>query len=113
MFLFIAKNCIVFFFLCFSFIFDSKKRPEKNMGYEKISELDSIKPANEEKQTITDEVPAHLEPYLQTKPTFGLTDDQIIERRNQFGPNELTEKKRNKLLHFLSFCKHTKTCFIK
>ncbi|KAG0854267.1 hypothetical protein G6F17_006498 [Rhizopus arrhizus] len=73
------------------------------MGYEKISELDSIKPVNEEKQTITDEVPAHLEPYLQTKPTFGLTDDQIIERRNQFGPNELTEKKRNKLLHFLSF----------
>lgn len=82
------------------------------MGYEKISELDSIKPVNEEKQTITDEVPAHLEPYLQTKPTFGLTDDQIIERRNQFGPNELTEKKRNKLLHFLSFCKHTKACFI-
>lgn len=100
------------FFFAFLSSLTLRKDQKKNMGYEKISELDSIKPVNEEKQTITDEVPAHLEPYLQTKPTFGLTDDQIIERRNQFGPNELTEKKRNKLLHFLSFCKHTKACFI-
>lgn len=51
-----------------------------------------------------DSVPAHLEPYLQTKPTFGLDDRQVAERRHQFGKNELSEKKRNKLFHFLSFC---------
>lgn len=56
-------------------------------------------------QNIIDDVPAHLEPYLQTKPTSGLTDDQVYERMNRFGRNELVEKKRNKLLHFLSFCK--------
>lgn len=94
------------------------------MGYHKVSEPEDItnqythsgeeavpltsstKLTTEKQQTITDEVPPHLEPYLQTQPTFGLTDDQVIERRNRFGRNELTEKKRNKLLHFLSFCKH-------
>ncbi|ORE11319.1 plasma-membrane proton-efflux P-type ATPase [Rhizopus microsporus var. microsporus] len=91
------------------------------MGYHKVSEPEDItnqythsgeeavpltsstKLTTEKQQTITDEVPPHLEPYLQTQPTFGLTDDQVIERRNRFGRNELTEKKRNKLLHFLSF----------
>lgn len=66
---------------------------------------DSIKPTKEKEESITDDIPEHLEAYLQTKPTFGLTDDQVLERRDRFGPNELTEKKRNKLLHFLSFCK--------
>ncbi|RCI07099.1 hypothetical protein CU098_010221 [Rhizopus stolonifer] len=64
---------------------------------------DSIKPTKEKEESITDDIPEHLEAYLQTKPTFGLTDDQVLERRDRFGPNELTEKKRNKLLHFLSF----------
>ncbi|KAI8640715.1 plasma-membrane proton-efflux P-type ATPase [Parasitella parasitica] len=54
-------------------------------------------------QSIIDDVPAHLEPYLQTQATFGLTDDQVHERMQRFGRNELAEKKRNKLLHFLSF----------
>jgi H+-transporting ATPase len=62
-------------------------------------------PTNEkQQQSIIDDVPAHLEPYLQTKPTFGLTDEQAQERMQRFGRNELQEKKRNKLLHFLSFC---------
>lgn len=56
-------------------------------------------------QDVIDDVPAHLEPYLQTKASFGLTDDEVAERLSRFGRNELTEKKRNKILHFLSFCK--------
>lgn len=55
-------------------------------------------------QNIMDDVPADLEPYLQTKPTQGLTDTEVQERMQRFGRNELIEKKRNKLLHFLSFC---------
>lgn len=60
-------------------------------------------------QHVIDDVPAHLEPYLQTKASFGLTDDEVVERMSRFGRNELTEKKRNKILHFLSFCK---ACFM-
>lgn len=62
---------------------------------------------NSEKQQggLSDDVPEHLEPYLQTKPTFGLNDQQVGERMIRFGRNELQEKKRNKILHFLSFCK--------
>ncbi|KAG1133781.1 hypothetical protein G6F61_000451 [Rhizopus arrhizus] len=90
------------------------------MGYRKVSEPEDIglyrtyreeavpltnstPSAAEKEHTLTDKVPVHLEPYLQTKPTFGLTDEQVLERRSRFGRNELTEKKRNKLLHFLSF----------
>ncbi|KAI8979836.1 plasma-membrane proton-efflux P-type ATPase [Mycotypha africana] len=54
-------------------------------------------------QHITDKLPAHLEPYLQTKPTYGLTESEVSERAQKFGRNELVEKQRNKLLHFLSF----------
>ncbi|KAI8141888.1 plasma-membrane proton-efflux P-type ATPase [Fennellomyces sp. T-0311] len=50
-----------------------------------------------------DEIPAHLEPYLQTPPTQGLSEDQVADRQARFGRNEFKEKKRNKLLHFLSF----------
>lgn len=72
------------------------------------------KSSNEKpQQNIIDDVPAHLEPYLQTQPTFGLTDDQVHERMQRFGRNELAEKKRNKLLHFLSFCKlSVMDCFV-
>ncbi|KAG0163094.1 hypothetical protein DFQ28_000344 [Apophysomyces sp. BC1034] len=59
--------------------------------------------AGHEKAQWVDEVPIHLESYLQTPPTQGLTPDQVAERLSRFGRNELAEKKRNKLLHFLSF----------
>lgn len=48
-------------------------------------------------------MPPHLEPHLQTPPTQGLSQDQVLDRQARFGRNELVEKKRNKLLHFLSF----------
>lgn len=71
----------------------------------------SKSPNEKPQQNIIDDVPAHLEPYLQTQPTFGLTDEQVHERMQRFGRNELAEKKRNKLLHFLSFCKLPTTQF--
>ena len=72
---------------------------------EEVVPLTNTKSTNEKpQQNIIDDVPAHLEPYLQTQPTFGLTDEQVHERMQRFGRNELAEKKRNKLLHFLSFC---------
>lgn len=52
-----------------------------------------------------DEIPPELEVYLQTQPTYGLTDSQVSERLAKFGKNELEEKKRSKIKHFLSFCK--------
>lgn len=52
-----------------------------------------------------DEIPTHMESYLTTQPTYGLTQEEVTNRLSQFGRNELPEKKRNKLLHFLSFCK--------
>lgn len=73
--------------------------------FEEVVPLTNTKSSNEKpQQNIIDDVPAHLEPYLQTQPTFGLTDEQVHERMQRFGRNELAEKKRNKLLHFLSFC---------
>lgn len=65
-----------------------------------------------QQQNIIDDVPAHLEPYLQTKPSFGLSDNEVQERMSRFGRNELQEKKRNKVLHFLSFCKRVNCFFI-
>ncbi|KAI9314072.1 plasma-membrane proton-efflux P-type ATPase [Dichotomocladium elegans] len=58
-------------------------------------------PPNE--RAWVDEVAPHLEPYLQTLPTQGLSEEQVAERRDRFGRNEFLENKRNKLLHFLSF----------
>lgn len=69
------------------------------------------KPSDKTQQAVIDDVPAHLEPYLQTQPTFGLTENQVYERMSKFGRNELVEKKRNKLLHFLSFCKSSLLSF--
>ncbi|KAI8071564.1 plasma-membrane proton-efflux P-type ATPase [Gongronella butleri] len=50
-----------------------------------------------------DEIPAHIEEFLHTPPTQGLSQDQVNERLARFGRNELPEKRRNKILHFLSF----------
>lgn len=84
-----------------------------NQNVEEAVPLTKSVQNNSEKQheSLGDEVPSHLEPYLQTKPSFGLTSQQVNERMEQFGRNELEEKKRNKILHFLSFCKHFKKIY--
>jgi magnesium-transporting ATPase (P-type) len=53
-----------------------------------------------------DEISPELEVYLNTKPTHGLTTAQVADRLAKFGKNELQEKKRSKIKHFLSFCKY-------
>ncbi|CAO3664221.1 unnamed protein product [Rhizopus stolonifer] len=50
-----------------------------------------------------DEIHPSIEVYLDTKPTYGLTENQINERRHKFGRNELQEHQRSKIKHFLSF----------
>lgn len=50
-----------------------------------------------------DEISPDLERYLDTQPTYGLTHAQVSERLAKFGKNELEEKKRSKIKHFLSF----------
>lgn len=52
-----------------------------------------------------DQVSPEIEVYLDTQPTFGLTDAQVTDRLSKFGRNELQEIKKSKIKHFLSFCK--------
>lgn len=68
----------------------------------KTNEVIPLEPIKEWK----DEISPELEQYLDTKPTFGLTPDQVSERLAKFGRNELEEKKKSKIKHFLSFCKY-------
>lgn len=92
-----------------------KLTDQEDITNQYINDTDEVLPltkttlANEEKkvETFIDSIPAHIEGYLQTKPTFGLSEEEVLGRRKRFGKNELSEKKRNKLLHFLSFCKTT------
>lgn len=44
-----------------------------------------------------------LEELLLTNPQTGLTSQQAAQRLNTFGPNELTEVKRNPVLKFLGY----------
>ncbi|KAI9278550.1 plasma-membrane proton-efflux P-type ATPase [Phascolomyces articulosus] len=77
-----------------------------NRGKATIEEYEESTPLTTppgEPQNFPDEVPAHLEPYLQTPPTQGLSEDQVADRQARFGRNEFKEKKRNKILHFLWF----------
>lgn len=53
-----------------------------------------------------DQISPDLEIYLDTQPTYGLTDAQVTDRLSKFGRNELQEIKKSKIKHFLSFCKH-------
>ncbi|KAI8974318.1 plasma-membrane proton-efflux P-type ATPase [Pilobolus umbonatus] len=74
------------------------------MGFKRLKEESvPLTPLNNSPSTLSNEVPSHLEPYIQTKPSWGLSHDQVQERRERFGRNELKEKPRNKILHFLSF----------
>ncbi|KAF9908978.1 hypothetical protein BX616_011325 [Lobosporangium transversale] len=50
-----------------------------------------------------EEISPELEALLQTDPLTGLTDDEVLRRRETFGPNELIEKKRHPFLKFLSY----------
>jgi H+-transporting ATPase len=69
--------------------------------HNEVIPLESMNPEKEWK----DEISPDLEVYLDTKPTYGLTTDQVAERLAKFGKNELEEKKKSKMKHFLSFCK--------
>ncbi|KAF9400467.1 hypothetical protein BGX21_004243 [Mortierella sp. AD011] len=50
-----------------------------------------------------EEISPELEALLHTDPLKGLTDDEVEQRREAFGRNELVEKKRHPLLKFLSY----------
>ncbi|KAI8358369.1 H(+)-ATPase [Mortierella sp. GBAus27b] len=50
-----------------------------------------------------DEISPELEALLQTDPLSGLTDEEVLRRRETFGRNELAEVKRHPLLKFLGY----------
>lgn len=50
-----------------------------------------------------DEIPPELEMLLHTDPLTGLTPQEVAERVERFGLNELPEKKTNPILKFLSY----------
>jgi H+-transporting ATPase len=64
----------------------------------------SIQRARANSETSQDDISPDLERLLHTNPNTGLDDQAVLDRQTKFGKNEITEKKRNKLLHFLSFC---------
>lgn len=50
-----------------------------------------------------EEISPELELLLKTDPLKGLSDDEVLRRRETFGKNELVEKKRHPLLKFLGY----------
>ncbi|KAJ1892202.1 hypothetical protein LPJ66_006485, partial [Kickxella alabastrina] len=52
---------------------------------------------------VSDELSPELEALLKTEPLNGLSDVEVAERIAQFGKNEITEKKTNPFLKFLSY----------
>ncbi|KAF9927415.1 hypothetical protein FBU30_003273 [Linnemannia zychae] len=50
-----------------------------------------------------EEISPELEALLKTDPLKGLTDDEVLRRRETFGRNELVEKKTHPLIKFLSY----------
>lgn len=50
-----------------------------------------------------DDIPPELEALLHTDPTSGLTSQEVADRTEQFGLNELPEHKTNPLLKFLLY----------
>lgn len=51
----------------------------------------------------SDDIPPELEVLLHTKPSTGLTSQEVADRILKFGKNELPERKKNPLLKLLSF----------
>ncbi|KAK9692883.1 hypothetical protein K7432_014154 [Basidiobolus ranarum] len=54
-------------------------------------------------QEMAEEISPELEALLHTDPSKGLTSAEVTQRVEQFGRNELIEKKRNPILKFLSY----------
>ncbi|KAF8952476.1 hypothetical protein BGZ46_003476, partial [Entomortierella lignicola] len=50
-----------------------------------------------------EEISPELEALLHTDPLKGLSENEVLQRREQFGRNELIEKKRHPFLKFLSY----------
>jgi H+-transporting ATPase len=75
--------------------------------------MSSEKPDEEKKEDLQfedhehieheDDIPPELELLLHTDPSSGLTNAEIEERLQKFGPNELPERKTNPFLKFLSY----------
>ncbi|KAG0055248.1 hypothetical protein BGZ83_009180 [Gryganskiella cystojenkinii] len=57
----------------------------------------------EEHHEHKDEISPELEDQLHTDPMHGLTDQEVEDRRAQWGPNELKEVKKNPILKFLGY----------
>ncbi|ORX92534.1 plasma-membrane proton-e [Basidiobolus meristosporus CBS 931.73] len=54
-------------------------------------------------QEMAEEIPPELEALLHTDPAKGLTSAEVAQRLEQFGRNELSEKKKNPFLKFLGY----------
>ncbi|KAJ1762941.1 hypothetical protein LPJ77_001464 [Coemansia sp. RSA 2523] len=52
---------------------------------------------------VSEELPPELEALMQTEPLKGLSEAEVAERTARFGKNEISEKKTNPLLKFLSY----------
>ncbi|KAI7819707.1 hypothetical protein BC939DRAFT_251133 [Gamsiella multidivaricata] len=63
----------------------------------------SLQVEEQEHHEHKDQISPELEALLHTDPMQGLTDQEVEDRRVQFGPNELKEVKKNPIIKFLGY----------
>ncbi|KAJ1820077.1 hypothetical protein GGH91_002251 [Coemansia sp. RSA 2671] len=71
---------------------------EKKVVNEKATEFE-----DHQHVEVSEELPSELEALLHAEPLQGLSASEVEERMAQFGRNEISEKKTNPLLKFLSY----------
>ncbi|KAI1306104.1 hypothetical protein EDD11_004871 [Mortierella claussenii] len=76
---------------------DAKSSKEKN------GKGGNLQVEEQEHHEHKDQISPELEAQLQTDPMQGLSDQEVEERRAQWGPNELKEVKKNPILKFLGY----------
>ncbi|KAF9202076.1 hypothetical protein BGZ49_007745 [Haplosporangium sp. Z 27] len=78
-------------------------RPETGSNSKKKEKGGGLEVEEQEHHEHKDQISPELEALLHTDPMQGLTDQEVEERRAQWGANELKEVKKNPILKFLGY----------
>ncbi|KAF9434195.1 hypothetical protein BGZ76_008421 [Entomortierella beljakovae] len=80
-----------------------QQHPEANHNAVVNEKVGNVEIEEQVHHEHVEEISPELEALLQTDPLTGLTDDEVLRRRETFGRNELIEKRTHPLLKFLSY----------